>query len=65
MNGKNYRKMMKQVAEVGAANLVIVLQGVLRPPPAPGEPYVLDGAGFQVTVKAPRPADAAGEATGS
>jgi hypothetical protein len=55
INGKNYRKLLKQVAEHGAANLAVALQGVLRPPPAPGEPFVLEGAGFQAVVKAPRP----------
>ena len=61
LNGKNYRKLLKQVAEHGAGNVVVVLQGVLRPPAAPGGPFVLEGAGFQVTVKTPRPAEPAGE----
>jgi hypothetical protein len=61
LNGKNYRKMLKQVAEHGAGNVVVVLQGVLRPPPAPGGPFVLEGAGFQVNIKTPRPAEPAGE----
>lgn len=60
INGKNYRKLIKQVAEVGAANLAVVLQGVLKPPAEPGGPFVLDGAGFQVTVKPPRPAEPGG-----
>src|SRR3954452_22422513 len=47
LNGKNYRKMIKQVAQQGAGNVAIVLQGVLRPPSAPGGPIVLEGAGFQ------------------
>ena len=59
VNGKNYRKMIKQIAELGAANVAVVLQGVLRPPAAPGGPFVLEGAGFQVNVKTPRPADSA------
>jgi hypothetical protein len=45
INGKNYRKMLKQIAEQGAANVAIVLQGVLRPPPAAGGPFVLEGRG--------------------
>ena len=53
LNGKNYRKLLKQVAEVGAANMSVVLQGNLRPPAAPGGPFVLDSAGFQANVKAP------------
>ena len=61
LNGKNYRKMLKQIAEHGAGNVVVVLQGVLRPPAAPGGPFVLDGAGFQVNIKTPRPAEPAGE----
>ena len=55
LNGKNYRKLLKQVAEHGAGNLAVALQGVLRPPSEPGGPFVLEGAGFQVVVKAPRP----------
>ena len=61
LNGKNYRKLLKQVAEHGVGNVVVVLQGVLRPPAAPGGPFVLEGAGFQVNLKAPRPAEPAGE----
>ena len=55
LNGKNYRKLLKQVAEHGAENVAVVLQGVLRPPGSPGGPFVLEGAGFQAVVKAPRP----------
>jgi len=61
INGKNYRKMLKQIAEQGAANVAVVLQGVLRPPAAAGGPFVLEGAGFQVNVKTPRPGDSGGE----
>jgi hypothetical protein len=61
LNGKNYRKLLKQIAEVGAGNVSVVLQGTLRPPAALGEPFVLDSAGFQVNVKAPRPAEPSGE----
>jgi hypothetical protein len=61
LNGKNYRKMIKQIAEQGAANVVVVLQGTLRPPAAAGGPFVLEGAGFQVNVRAPRPAEPAAE----
>ncbi len=60
VNGKNYRKMIRQVDDQGAANVAIVLQGVLRPPAEPGGPFVLEGAGFQVNVKAPRPAEPGG-----
>jgi hypothetical protein len=61
LNGKNYRKLLKQVAEQGAGHVAVVLQGTLRPPAAPGGPFVLEGAGFQVHVKAPRPAEPVGE----
>jgi hypothetical protein len=61
VNGKNYRKLLKQVSEQGAGNVAVVLQGVLRPPVAPGGPFVLEGAGFQVIVKAPRAAESGGE----
>ena len=56
INGKTYRKMLKQIAEQGAGNVAVVLQGMLRPPVSPGRPFVLEGAGFQVNVKTPRPA---------
>ena len=59
LNGKNYRKLLKQIAEQGAGNVAVVLQGVLRPPAAPGGPFVLEGAGFQVNIKTP-PAPPAG-----
>jgi hypothetical protein len=57
LNGKNYRKLLKQVAEHGADNMAVALQGVLRPPESPGGPFVLEGAGFQAVVKTPRPAE--------
>ena len=57
INGKNYRKLLKQIAEHGADNMAVALQGVLRPPAAPGDPFVLEGAGFQAVVKAPRQAE--------
>jgi hypothetical protein len=60
LNGKNYRRMLKQIEEHGAGNVAVVLQGLLRPPASPGGPLVLEGAGFQVNVKATRPAEAPG-----
>jgi hypothetical protein len=63
INGKNYRKVLKQVAEQGAENVAVVLQGVLRPPVVPEGPFVLEGAGFQVNVKTPRAAEPGGEPT--
>jgi hypothetical protein len=56
VNGRNYRRMMKQIAEAGAGNVAIVLQGTLRSPAAPGQPFVLADAGFQVNIKTPKPA---------
>jgi hypothetical protein len=49
--------MLKTVDEQGPGNVVVVLQGVLRPASAAGGGFVLEGAGFQVTVKAPRPVE--------
>jgi hypothetical protein len=65
INGKNYRKMLKQIAEHGANNMAVALQGVLRSPVSPGDPFVLEGAGFQAVVKTPRPAESGGELTES
>jgi hypothetical protein len=65
VNGRNYRRMLKQVDEQGAANVVIVLQGVLKPPAEPGGPLVLVDAGFQVNVKTPKPAPAEPGPTGN
>jgi hypothetical protein len=56
INGRNYRRMVKQIAELGAGSVSVVLQGVLRPPAEPGEPFALTDAGFQVNVKTPKPA---------
>jgi hypothetical protein len=52
INGKSYRKMVKTVAEKGAGNVAVILQGDLVAPPG-GGPVRLDSAGFQVIVKAP------------
>jgi hypothetical protein len=64
LNGKNYRKLLKQVAEHGADNVAVALQGVLRSPVSPGGPFVLEGAGFQAVVKSPRPAEPTPEPPG-
>jgi hypothetical protein len=56
LNGKNYRKMLKTHAENGSDAVAVVLQGVLRPPADQSGPFVLEGAGFQVNIKTPRPA---------
>ncbi len=52
INGKSYRRMLRTVAEKGAANVAVVLQGDLVAGPG-GGPVRLDAAGFQVIVKAP------------
>jgi hypothetical protein len=52
INGKSYRRMLRTVAEKGAENVAVVLQGDLVAPPG-GGPVRLDSAGFQVVVKAP------------
>jgi hypothetical protein len=57
INAKNYKKMLKTIEDNGAERVVIVLQGTLRAPAAPGGPYVLEGAGFSVNVKTPKPAE--------
>src|SRR4028118_496708 len=43
LNGKNYRKLLKQVAEHGADRIAVALQGVLRPPAEAGGPPVPGG----------------------
>ena len=55
LNGKNYRKMLKTIAEHGKDNVVVVLQGVMRDQ---GGQLYLEGAGFQVNAKSPPPAPA-------
>jgi hypothetical protein len=61
INGKNYRKLLKQIEENGADNIALALQGVLRAPASAGGPFVLEGAGFQAVVKTPKVADSGGE----
>ena len=52
VNGKAYRRMIKTVAEKGAENVAVVLQGEMVADPGGG--FVrLDAAGFQVVVKTP------------
>src|SRR5215210_1855085 len=54
INGKSYRRMLRTVAEKGAENVAVTLQGELVAPPG-GGPVRLDAAGFQVIVKASPP----------
>jgi hypothetical protein len=51
VNGKSYRRMLKSVAEKGAGNVKVMLQGDLVARPGGGT--VLQDAGFQVVVKEP------------
>jgi hypothetical protein len=55
LNGKSVRRALKTIAEHGADNVHVLLQGNLRPPSAAGGPYELDAAGLNVTPKAPKP----------
>jgi hypothetical protein len=52
INGKSYRRMLRTVAEKGAGNVNVILQGDLVAPPG-GGPVTLESAGFQVIVKTP------------
>ena len=53
LNGKNYRKALKAI-DAGHGNVSVILQGSLQSMPESGS-LVLDSAGFQVNVKAPKP----------
>jgi hypothetical protein len=55
LNGKSVRRALKVIAEHGPENVNALLQGNLKPPATPGEPFVLDAAGLAVTPKAPKP----------
>jgi hypothetical protein len=55
LNGKSVRRAIKTIAEHGPDNVNVLLQGNLRPPSAPGDPYELDAAGVNVTPKAAKP----------
>jgi uncharacterized protein YfaQ (DUF2300 family) len=59
LNGKNLRKNLRLIADAGPDNVTVVLQGTLRPAAGAGEPFVLESAGLQVSVKTPRPAEPA------
>jgi hypothetical protein len=54
LNGKSVRRAIKTIAELGPDNVNVLLQGNLRPPAAPGDPYELDAAGLNVTPKTPK-----------
>jgi hypothetical protein len=55
LNGKAVRRALKAIAELGAENVNVLLQGTLKGPSAPGGPYELDAAGLNVTPKTPKP----------
>lgn len=55
LNGKSIRRALKTIAELGSDNVNVLLQGNLKPPSAPGGPYVIDAAGLTVTPKTPKP----------
>src|SRR5512135_3776821 len=48
LNGKNYRKMLKNIADHGADNVAVVLQGVMRDQ---GGKFYLEGAGLAVVMQ--------------
>jgi hypothetical protein len=54
LNGKSVRRALKVIAEHGPDGVNAVLQGNLKPPAAPGGPFILDAAGLTVTPKPPR-----------
>jgi hypothetical protein len=53
LNGKSVRRVLKQIAELGPDNVNILLQGNLKPPSGPGQPFLLDAAGLAATPKMP------------
>jgi hypothetical protein len=55
LNGKSVRRALKTIAEHGPDGVNVLVQGNLKPPPSPGEPFVLDAAGLAATPKTPRP----------
>jgi hypothetical protein len=55
LNGKSVRRAIKTIAELGADNVNVLLQGNLKPPSASGGPYELDTAGLNVTPKVAKP----------
>jgi hypothetical protein len=43
LNGRNYRRMLKQVDDSGAENVAVILQGTLKPPAEPGGTHFARG----------------------
>jgi hypothetical protein len=54
LNGKSVRRACKVIAEHGPDGVNALLQGNLKPPNAPGGPFLLDAAGLAVTPKTPK-----------
>lgn len=54
LNGKSLRRALKVLAEHGAGGVFAKLQGQVRPPAAPGEPYRLADAGLAIVPKTPK-----------
>jgi hypothetical protein len=54
LNGKSYRKVLKAIAEHGKDNVMVTLQGTLKPPERPDGPYVLEAAGLALVLKTPK-----------
>jgi hypothetical protein len=55
LNGKSIRRALKVIAEHGAENVNVVLQGTVKPPERPNGPFVLEGAGLVATPRVARP----------
>lgn len=55
INGKSVRRALKTIAEHGAGNVNLMIQGNLKPSTEPGAPFVLDAAGLSATPKTPKP----------
>jgi hypothetical protein len=59
LNGKSVRRALKTIAEYGAENCNVVLQGNLKVSPQAGGGYILDAAGLTATPKVAKPAEPA------
>jgi hypothetical protein len=54
VNGKSVRRALKLIAEHGADGVNVLLQGNMKPPAAPGDPFMLDAPGLAATTKTPK-----------
>jgi hypothetical protein len=55
LNGKSVRRALKTIAEHGVDGVNVLVQGNLKPPPAPGQPFGLDSAGLVAIPKTSKP----------